>query len=352
MKSTTTCLLTLLICSTCVSSCWQRNKPINPIRPIKATRVEPLENYSREFIGRTRAATSSDLAFRVGGLIQELLITDGSMVKEGDMLCRLDPTDYLLQLSADKSSYSTALASLQRSERLLARQAISQQEYEINRAKFAQAKASYHYAQNQLSYTELKAPFSGSIEQTFVDDFQRVSAGERICRLINPNHLEVQFILPQKDIALSNLTKGYYIKFDNYPKDIFSAKITEVVDASVGGAGIPITLEITDKNFTPKKYNIKAGFPCRVLIKVQSELTQLHYTIIPLTSLFSPLDSPQSRAVWVYNPKTSTVDLRDVEFVGLYGNSSAIISKGLKEGEMVVTAGVYQIEQGERVTLE
>lgn len=351
MKKTNSLILLLSISLTVtqLSSCWRESEPIRVIRPVKVAVVQPLNNYQKEFIGTTTASYSSDLSFRVSGLIQQILISDGQAVRKGQPLARLDPSDFELQLSADQSAYQTALANLDRSRRLIEKQAISVQDYENSEARYAEAKASYHYAQNQLEYTQLLAPFTGSIERVFASDYQRVSAGEAVLRIINPDFLEVQFTLPQNDIELSTLKRGYYIKFENYPSELFSAEILQVVDASVNGAGIPVTLAITDSKFTPSHYNIKAGFPCKVVVKVESEYAEQNYTSVPLTAVFSPLNSSAEKCVWIYNAKDSTVQMQEIKTSGLLGNSSVIVSSGLESGEMVVTAGVYQITEGEKV---
>lgn len=335
-----------------LASCWAKEPVIIKTRPVRTSIVQPLNNYEKEFIGIATATYSSDLSFRVSGLIEKMAVTDGQAVTKGELLAWLDPTDYKLQLSADQSAYQTALANLERSKRLIDKNAISVQEYEIAESNYAKAKASYHYAQNQLSYTQLIAPFTGSIERKFVSDYQRVNAGEAIVRLINPNLLEVQFILPQNDIELSTLKQGYFVNFESHPNKLFAAEILQAVDASVNGAGIPITLAITDKEFEPSKYNIKVGFPCKVVVKLQNDYAEENYTTVPLTAVFEPIDLKNEKCVWVYNPKTSTVSLRKIKTAGLLGNSSIIISNGLKSGERVVVAGVYQIDDGQKVVLE
>lgn len=313
--------------------------------------METLRSYDKEFVGVVSAVQYTNLAFRVGGLVTKTYVIDGSYVKKGDLIAELDPSDILLQLSADQSAYETAQSTLARNERLLAKQAISTQDYEIAKSKFQQAKASYRYAQNQLEYTKLRAPFSGSVEKKYVENFQRIDPGEAICKVINPDLLDVKFVLPESDIAMTKIKNGYFVEFDNFRGNYFTASIKEVVDASVDGAGIPVTLSITDKNFIPEKYNIKPGFACRIKVLIEGDEVSRSFLTIPLTAIFTDAANIKDKFVWLYNPATSTVSRRSVTTNGLIGTDRMIINDGLASGEMVVTAGVYQIEEGQRVSL-
>ncbi len=347
--------LLFLLCTTTLwlvmVGCWQRSEPITLIRPVKTTEVKPLAYYDKEFVGTVSAVEWSNLAFRVGGLIDKMNIVTGSVVEKGQIIAELDQSDFKLQLAANKSSFETAQSNLQRCERLLAKQAISVQDYENARAQLEQAKASYTYSQYQMEYSKLRAPFSGSIEHKYVENFQRVNAGESVCKLINPNLLEVNFILPQSDIAMTKLKKGFYVEFTNYSNQLFSAVIKEVVDALVDGAGIPVTLTINDPNFGAAKYNIKPGFACRVKVQIKGEVIDNQYFSVPITAIFSPIDVIDKKFVWLYNPSTSTVNRVEVTTNGLVGNDNVIVSSGLSSGDIVVTAGIYQITEGQKVTL-
>ena len=71
------------------------------------------------------------LAFRVSGQIISLPVIEGEKVKKGQLIAAIDPRDIALQYAATKSAYETASAQVERNKRLLSRQAISVQEYEI-----------------------------------------------------------------------------------------------------------------------------------------------------------------------------------------------------------------------------
>lgn len=332
-------------------SCWDAPTPRSFTRPVKLTAVTSLATYDKDFVGVVSAEQYTDLAFQVPGLIERTYVNEGSFVKKGQLLAQIDPSDIRLQANSDLAQYQTTKSIMERTERLLSKQAISVQEAEIARSNFTRAKSQYEYALNQLSYTKLKAPFSGNIEKKYVENYQKVNAGQAIYKLINPDVLEVKFTLPESDVDMIRLKNSYYVEFDNFRGEIFEARIKEVVDASVDGAGIPITLAITDKRFNPEKYNVKAGFSCRVKVNIDNAKILKDYVIVPLSAVFQKPNNATDNYVWIYDAKQNVVKSQKVDLEGLHGSSTIIIKSGLSVGDKVVSAGVYQIVDNQKVVV-
>lgn len=335
-----------------LTSCWKSEAPKSFTRPVKLADVLSIDHYVKEFVGVTTAKQYTNLAFQVGGLVSNVYVNDGSSVKAGQILAQLDPQDLVLQLQSDKAQYQSSKSILDRNERLLARQAISTQDVEVARANYQKAKSAYEYSENQVEYTRLRAPFDGSIEAKFVEDFQKVSAGEKIFKLINPKILDVNFTLPESDINMTQVDAEYSVFFENLKSKRFKAKIKEVVDASVDGMGIPITLSITDPEFDPIKQNIKAGFACKIAVSIDNNTSELKsYVKVPVTAVFTENVADSHKYVWVYDSAKGTVSRREVVTSGLMGSNDVIISEGLSSNEKVVTAGVYQLVDNQKVTV-
>lgn len=329
-------------------SCWDAPTPRSFTRPVKLTEVKSLASYDKDFVGVVSAEQYTEVAFQVGGLIEKTFVSAGSFVKKGQILAQIDPSDIALQKNSDLAQYQTSKSILERNERLLAKQAISVQDVEIAKSNYLKAKSQYEYSVNQLSYTKLKAPFSGNIERKYVENYQKVNQGQAIYKLINPDVLEVNFTLPESDVNMVALRNVYFVEFDNLRGEFFQARIKEVVDASVDGAGIPVILAITDKRFDPAKYNIKAGFACRVKVIIDNPNALAHYTTVPLSAVFQKEGSASSY-VWIYNDKDNTVVERAVKTGGLSATNSVIVREGLNANERVVSAGVYQITNNQKV---
>ncbi len=329
------------------SSCWHREQPLEIVRPVSLVTLENMGQYQREYLGVVSAAQESPLAFRVSGLVSEVYVTDGSPIKKGQLLCQLDGEDLRLKLSSAESNYLTSKSILERSERLLKREAISLQDYEISKANYAQAKSAYGFAQNQLSYTRLYAPFSGSVLAKYVDQFQRVSAGETVFKIIKPENLEVKFTLPQDELSLPQVGK-FFVEFEHLPNREFTVSVAQVVEASVGGAGIPVSLRITDPEFDAFKDGVRAGFPARVKVVVDTQ-KWVDLFSVPLSAVFRRDALSSSDSIWIYEPSLGVVRSRAVKIKDIFDTSSYIIEGDLREGEQVVSSGVYKLVDGQRV---
>lgn len=345
MKSLGVGLLTAL----CFFSCGKKEEASTPVRPVKVTTVTSRNEIRKDYSGVVDVVKFVNLAFRVPGQIIQLPIVEGQKVKKGDLIAQIDPREINLQYEAAKAAYETAKAQLERNTRLLERQAVSQQEMEMARSNYEQARSNYEAQQNNLSDTYLRAPFTGSITKRSVENYQRVNAGETIAQLIDSKDLQIYFTLPDNSLALvQGDNKSFTVEFDIYKGIKFSAILKEYVEASPDGTGIPVFLTINDPRFTKDKYDIKSGFSCNVTMVVHMDNKNLEYPYVPLTAVFGSPENKQQN-VWVYNPTTSSVSIRPIQTGVLIDENNILVTNGLKNGEIVVTAGVTQIIDGEKV---
>ncbi|MEG2120695.1 MAG: efflux RND transporter periplasmic adaptor subunit [Rikenellaceae bacterium] len=344
-------ILILITLPLILSSCWKKDETKTFIRPIKIAKVEMLTSFNKDFVGVVSAVSYADLAFQVGGVLKKVYIDDGSKVRKGDLIAELDPQDFILKNIADKAQYQVNKNILERDKRLIDKAAISQQEYEIAFSNYEQSKSAFEYSTNQLSYTKLRAPYDGSIEKKYVETYQKVNQGEKIAKILSPNKLEVDFTIPESDMRINSVDYAFYVEFGNIKGKAFKTSVKEIVDASVNGMGIPVTLSITDPDFKPELYNIKAGFSCRVKVVINESEEKKGLIKIPITAIFSENTNPTDKFVWIYDSKTGTVIKRKIETRELAGDQWAIIKSGLEIGEDIVTAGVYQLFNNQKVNL-
>lgn len=123
--------------------CGQKKEMTAPAtRPVKTTIVESRSVIRKDFSGIVEAVEYVKLAFRVSGQIISLPVIEGEKVKKGQLIAAIDPRDIALQYAATKSAYETASAQVERNKRLLSRQAISVQEYEISLSNYQKANRS------------------------------------------------------------------------------------------------------------------------------------------------------------------------------------------------------------------
>ena len=339
MKKNYGCILAALILLT---ACGQKKEDsVTTVRPVKTARVESRSEIRKDFSGIVEAVDYVKLAFRVSGQIINLPVVEGQRVKKGQLIAAIDPRDLALQYAADKSAYETAAAQVERNKRLLARQAISVQEYEISVSTFQQKKSAYELSSNNMRDTRLTAPFDGSIEKRLVENYQRVNSGEGIVQLVNTKKLRIKFTIPDAYLyLLRSKDQRFRVEFDTYRGHIFNAKLEEYLDISTDGTGIPVTITIDDPAFDHALYEVKPGFTD------VGPFLEESMTVVPLSAIFGESVGNKTY-VWVLNG--NQVNRREVTVYSPMGDAQAFISKGLKAGETVVTAGVTQLVEGETV---
>ena len=146
------------------------------LQPVKCVVAKPLYVVNRDFAALSTADDAVNLAFKLSGRVVDVPVAKGMSVSEGQLLARLDWN----------ISKNHKLNVLKRAERLLAHDAISEQEVESLRNAVAQTLAAYENAEQALQETRITAPFSGVVEYVAVDTYQRVASGETILRLVKP----------------------------------------------------------------------------------------------------------------------------------------------------------------------
>ena len=331
------------------AACGQKKKEAPDfIRPVKTAIVESSTEINKDFSGIVEAVEYVKLAFRVNGQIIDFPVIEGQKVKKGQLIAAIDPRDIALQYAADKSAYETAAAQLERNKRLLERQAVSVQDYEISVANYQKAKSAFELSTNNMNDTRLLAPFDGSIEKRIAENYQRVNAGEGIVQLVNTNKLRIKFTIPDAYIyLLSAKDQKFMVEFDTYKGQVFNAVLEEYLDMSADGTGIPVSIVIDDPAFEKIKYDVKPGFTCSIHFSANvGSFIEESMTVVPLSAIFCESEGSQLY-VWILNG--NKVERRKVNVLTPTGNSSAYVTHGLKPGEKVVVAGVYQIVEGETV---
>ena len=329
-------------------SCGQPPVKEQGPRPVKLAEVTALNVVEKSFSGVVSPDQFSDLAFKMSGPLISLLVDEGQKVRTGQVVAEIDPQDFKWEYEAKKASYQSADAALQRATKLLSKQAISKQEYESTEASFSNAKAAFEYAQNQLEQTKLRAPFDGFIQKKYVENYQKVQAGQGIVCLINPNKLQVQFTMPETNLTYFNSPYSIYIEFDTYKGKKFKAKVKDYVEASPDGAGVPVFLYIDDPEFNLNKYKVAVGFSCRIYLNIETKSFNEGAVLAPISAIVAS-DTDNVKYVFVYNKQTQKVERRQVAVDELLGKNSVVITSGVQVGDLVVSAGATRMEDGQQV---
>ncbi|MEM6580855.1 MAG: efflux RND transporter periplasmic adaptor subunit [Pseudomonadota bacterium] len=330
-------------------------------RPVKVFVVESASaNSIRTFPGTVDADQSAELAFRVGGLVQDILVREGDMVEPGQVLARLDPTDFKLIEEDRQATFDNAKANFDRAKELVADGNISRMDFDTMEANFRTASAALSQAQKDLEYTILNSPFRGLIAQRQVEKFEEVIAKQAIFILQDIAKLEVIINVPESVVRM--VASQGPINSGSVRDDKEMQKVTAVASFE-GQAGQTFGLvpkEVATKadpqtqtfraTFTmdaPNSFTVLPGMTSTVTLDFTRVLGEQKSKWVPVRAVQA--DEALAPRVWLLNPDDMTVSSRDVEIGRLSGGSIEILD-GLSGGDEIIAVGAPYLAEGMRVT--
>ena len=326
---TTVLLMSALIIGGCGSNQDDHDTSLK-VRTI--TIGEEAGTTSAGYSGTIKNRTETNLAFQVGGRVINKFVSVGTAVQAGQVIAQINGADTASQVqnaqgavTAAQSAYDLASTNAERYRALYAEQAISklqldQAENQLNAAKaqLQQAQAGLNLSNNQNSYTTLVAPDSGIITALNVEAGQVVAAGQAIGTLAAGHEPEAVIALPEQEMSKIHPGSTATISFWALPD-------------------VTYTVKITLQN-PPKE--VQLGMTINAVLN-QTDTTDIS---IPLTALVK--DKQGNNAVYIIRDKKAhLVPIQTGEF----GNNSVIVKNGLTKGDIVITAGTQQLQEGTAV---
>lgn len=329
------------------------------VRPVRAMVVTEFKQpRQRQFPGQAEAIQEINLSFRVSGPLITLPVVVGDKVNKGDVVARIDPRDYEVQISNVQGQLDRARAKVQRAESEYEREtrvlkqdpgATSQVAIDRKKADRDQSRAgvnsliaSLTAVKDSLSDTYLRAPFDGIVVNTYVKNFEAVQVKEPIVRIIDKSRIKMVINIPEGMISLVPKATDIEVVFDAFPGKIIPAEITEVgAEASSTTRTYPITLimdQPDDIKILPGMAGRASGRP-RDAIGIQ----------VPLTAILSTTQIDKTY-VWIIDENTSQVSKREVTIASLT-DTGITIENGLQAGELIAIAGVHYLSEGMEVLI-
>ena len=338
-----------------VSACGEKASTLPPAeitRPVKLFQVkDPAAEAFRNFPAEVEANADSKLAFRVSGQITEFPKKAGNEVTKGQLLARLDPQDFKLLLDYRQARYELAKSQFERAKLLLEKKLSSQADYDQAKANLSVSLSSLNSAKTDLEYTELRAPFSGSIAKVFVENHENVQAKQTILTLQTRDVVDISMQMPENIASRVRKNVQYQptVIFDSHPGQEFLVTVKEwdtQADPST------LTYKVVFSLATPKNFNVLPGMTANIRMDLSKVTTDSSNSfLLPVSAVFTGKDTPVSskiRHIWKYNPQSETVSLANVTVGGIKSQGIEVLT-GLEPGDQVVSAGVHFLSEGMKV---
>ena len=311
----------------------------------KTVKVETVKNNQEQscpqYPGKVKAAEDINLSFKVSGTIEKIYVKDGQRVRQGELLVKLDQTDYQVQLDATEAEYNQIKAEAERIIALYEDGGTTPSNYDKAVYGLKQITAKYNHHKDELAYTQLYAPFDGYIQKKLFDEHETVGAGMPVLSMISGGMPEVEINLPASEYVRRESFTNYYCTFDLYPGKIYPLQLISITHKANSNQLYTMRLRVDAKDLPMPS----PGLTTMVTICNNTEEGQL--LSVPASAV---LQEGGKARVFVFNPQEKRVNGRDITLVQLTTDGNALFtSDQVKVGEQIVSSGVHHINDGESV---
>jgi membrane fusion protein, multidrug efflux system len=290
--------------------------------------------------GTLRPDEEVDLSFETSGKIVKINFIEGTSVKKGELLAKMNDRPLQAQLEKAVVQLKMAEAKEFRQRSLLDRDAISQESYDQIQTDVQSIKADINLIKARISETELRAPFDGYIGLRYLSEGSYATSSTKIAKLVKSIPIKIEFSISEK--YASQLSIGYPITFSIVgieSNKIYNASVYAFdprIDVPTRSISLRALYPNTDGELKPGRY---AG--------ITLELSKISNTIsIPTEALIPEMEGEK---VFIYRRgKAEYINVT----TGLRTESKIQITSGLKFGDTLLTTGIMQLRQNLPVVLD
>lgn len=343
-------------------------QPETPPAKVSVLNIQPQSvNFSENLPARVQAFRTAEIRPQVGGIIEKVLFTQGSEVKAGQALYKINSETFQADVNSNRASLNKAEAEvarlkvqLERYQQLLPSNAISKQEVSNAQAEYRQAladvaqmKALLTRQNLNLQYATVRAPISGRIGQSFVTEGALVGQGDSnkmaTVQQIDKVYVDIKQSISEYERLQTALQNGELSANDqktfrisnshDQPYNVTARMLFEDINVDPETGDVTIRIEVNN----PER-KLLPGMYVRVDINRASVPQAL---LIPAQAIQRNINGePQ---VYVINAK-GTADIRPIE-LGQQYEQYYIANKGLKAGDKVVVEGIERIQPNQKLEL-
>ncbi|MCX4240715.1 efflux RND transporter periplasmic adaptor subunit [Paraliomyxa miuraensis] len=324
-------------------------------RPVKIFTVRGQGvDAGREWPGRVEPSQNAEISFDVPGKLVVLDAEEGATVPKGQVLGRLDATDYEARLSAQQATLKQSRLEYRRDQELVAQGVVAKSELDARERMLDVAGAAVQEARKALEDTELRAPFTGTIAKVLVDNFQSVQAKQTILVLQDASSLQIVTDVPERDLAAArpgltieerNARISAKVRIDALPGRELPAELKEI--ATVPDP-ITRTYEVTWGFVPPSDVGILPGMTAKIVLSDFERPGEPSGVFVPSYAVLGA-DDEGGAYVWRLEPATMTVHRADVTLGELRHGTIEVLS-GLAAGDRIATSGAHELREGLAVT--
>jgi membrane fusion protein (multidrug efflux system) len=277
-----------------------------------------------------------DLTFETSGKVTHIYFKEGSLVKKGQVLAKVNDLPLQAQLKKLTAQLPLAENRVFRQKSLLEKDAVSQESFEQVTTELEQLKAEVELVKSQIEQTELKAPFDGYIGLRSASEGSYVTTGIHIARLTKISPMKVNFSIPERYASL--IRPGMDVKFSSDNSQTEKAEVYALeatIDQNTHTRDVRAQFPNANRKWMPGTY-----------VSIEIPLKSIQNAIsIPSQSLV-----PEMGIDKVYLYKNGQAQPATVK-IGIRTDARIQVVEGLNIGDTLITSGTLQLRTGSKVEL-
>lgn len=331
----------------------QKNRLAMQLAPTDVVTVQTLQlSQGLPISGQTKAVDSAFVKARVAGELQDLQLREGDFVKAGQIVARVDSTEFVARLrqaqqqaQAAKAQVEIAQRSYDNNRSLVDQGFISKTSLEASASNLAAAQASYLAAQagaevlqKSLDDAVLRAPIAGQVSQRLAQNGERVSVDARILEIVDVRRLELESTIAVADAMQVRVGQSASLRFDGAANPV-AAKVARInPTATTGSRAVLVYLSIASTDA------LRQGLYAEGLLATGT----VSAPALPLSAVRT--DKPQPYLQAVVNGRVQHVPVT-LGTRGAQGEQTMVAVTGVPQGTVVLIGGVGPVQANTEVSL-
>ncbi len=339
-------MFTGLMALVCLTSCTSKKEEKEEVEKFTVTNPVRIDtSFTKEYVSQIRSVRNIELRAQEKGFLQNIYVDEGQFVKKGQLLFKIMPNMYEAELLKAQSEQKSAEIELQNAKLLADKNIVSKNELSVAQAKLQSAKAEVSLAKLHLSFTEIRAPFDGTIDRIPLKLGSLIDEGELLTSLSDNSQMFAYF----------NVSEPEYLQYETNIKDRADNKVALVL-ANGDIFKEKGNVEVIESEFNNETGNIafRARFPNSGKLLRNGETGQVQMNV------------PLKNAVVI--PQKATYEIQDKKYVFVVGKDNKVSSReititgeipdlyviksGITENDRILLEGVQKVKENDKIKFE
>ncbi|WKL50163.1 efflux RND transporter periplasmic adaptor subunit [Flavobacterium pectinovorum] len=339
-------VLTGMLAVLCLTSCTSKKEEKEEEEKFTVTNPVKIDtSFTKEYVSQIKSVRNIEIRAQEKGFLQNIYVDEGQFVKKGQLLFKIMPNMYQAELLKAQAEQKSTEIELQNAKLLADKNIVSKNELSVAQAKLQSAKAEVALAKLHLSFTEIRAPFDGTIDRIPLKLGSLIDEGELLTSLSDNSQMFAYF----------NVSEPEYLQYQ-----------TDVKDRAENNVGLLLAngesfkykgnVEVIESEFDNETGNIafRARFPNTGKLlrngetgKVQMLVPLKNAIVIPQKATYEIQDKKYVFVVDKNNVVTSKEITITGEIPDLY-----VVSSGLGENDKILLEGVQKVKDNDKIKFE